>query len=74
MNTIQKMSIIIGVMAFCFWLFLPIEGFVEIFLHLWDQPERWFYDWDNILSFVIVIGCGLVYHLFKDKEEPKEII
>tara|TARA_B100001971_G_C17757545_1_gene318574 strand:- start:279 stop:539 length:261 start_codon:yes stop_codon:yes gene_type:complete len=78
MNDKQKIFLIVGVMAFAFWLLFPLSlslgrgtvGLDDFF----DRNEKWWKHWYQILSFVISCGCALGFFLFKDKEETNELI
>jgi|TARA_B100001964_G_C13810703_1_gene412924 hypothetical protein len=68
MNDKQKIFLIVGIITFIIWLFLPTSKVVGIdWLFDSDTTYRWFRDWDNVLLFALWVGSGVAFFLFKDK-------
>ena len=75
MNNIQKILLLVGIMAFGFWFLYPsgitihlvmgvIKGTPEYFF---KYHSYWYKNWFQTLSLMISIGSLIGLYLFKDK-------
>ena len=77
MNKTQKYFVIVGVMSFLYWFIEPLHSGQSVLRRLEDffldfeffpftNDSHWFYTDVRIFSFVLIIGSGIGYYLFKD--------
>jgi len=65
MNKTQKISLIVAVVTFVFWLASAFENGFELF-----DPDWWdegFEEWYLQVSFALFMGSFVTYFLFKNK-------
>ena len=77
MNDIQKILLIVGVITFSFWLFLPssvpsMKGyFTQHYyspIYFFTDTSEWFDEWYQIAAFALSIGCFFGVYLFKNNK------
>jgi len=83
MNKTQKYFVIIGVMSFLYWFLKPfsmehsvsfiykMEHFIIGGFNPFNYESLWFQFPLQHISFDLMIGSGLGYHLFKDTKKTK---